>query len=99
MEFEKYIASLKRTLAQVKIDFTPQALIRIKIAIILREIAKQENITVSDEELDKELDEVATRYEDKDAKQKVYSPDYRQYFEQIIRNRKVIQLLKEAMIK
>lgn len=99
MEFEKYIASLKKTLAQVKMDFTPQALIRIKVAIILREIAKQEDIKVSSEELDKELDEIATRYEEKESKQQIYSPEYRQYFEQIIQNRKVIEYLKSHIVK
>jgi len=99
MEFDSYIQSLKKTLAQVKMDFTPQALLRLKIALILREIAKQESIVATDAEVDAELDIAAERYEDKDAKQKVYSPEYRQYFEQIIQNRKVIEHLKSHIVK
>lgn len=99
MDFEKYIQSLKKTLVQVKLDFTPQALMRIKVAIAMREIAKRESLTVSDEELDKELDEVAARYEDAEDKKRIYSPDYRQYFDQVVLNRKVIELVKNAMVK
>jgi len=99
MDFDKYIQSLKKTLPEVKLDFTPQALMRIKVAIAMREIAKRENLVVSEEELDKELDEVAARYEDPDAKKQIYSPEYRQYFEQVVLNRKVIELVKNTMVK
>lgn len=99
MDFEKYIQSLKKDLSQVKLDFTPQALMRIKVAIAMREIAKRENLTVSDEELDKELDESAARYEDAEDKKRIYSPEYRQYFEQVVLNRKVIELVKQVMVK
>jgi len=99
VEFEQYLASLKKNLAQLKLDFTPQALIRIKIALLLREVAKQEQVKVTDEELDKELDDAASRYEDKEAKQQIYSPEYRAYIEQILQNRKTIELLKAAMVK
>lgn len=99
MEFEKYIMSLKKTLPQIKIDFTPQALMRIRVAIILKEIAKQENVSVTNEELDKELDEIASRYEDAEAKKQIYTPDYRQYIEHIATNRKVIDLVKKVVVK
>lgn len=99
MDFEKYIQSLKKTLVQVKMDFTPQALMRIKVAIAMREIAKRESLTVTDEELETELDLAAERYEDPDAKKQIYSPEYRQYFEQIVLNRKVINLVKDTMVK
>jgi trigger factor len=99
MDFEKYVQSLKKTLVQIKLDFTPQALMRIKVAIAMREIAKTENFVVTDEELDKELDEAAEKYEDPEAKKQIYSPEYRQYFEQIILNRKVIEHVKNTMVK
>lgn len=99
MDFEKYVQSLKKTLVQIKLDFTPQALMRIKVAIAMREIAKNEKLEVTDEEVDKELDSAAERYEDAEAKKQIYSPEYRQYFEQIVLNRKVINLVKDVMVK
>lgn len=99
MDFEKYVQSLKKTLVQIKLDFTPQALMRIKVAIAMREIAKRENISVTDAELDTELDEVAARHEDPESKKQIYSPEYRQYVEQVVLNRKVIELVKNVMVK
>ncbi len=99
MVFDDYIKSLKRTLAQIKLDFTPQALMRIKVSLLLRQIAKQELVTVTEEEMIKELDETAARYEEKEAKLQIYSPEYRQYAEQITLNRKVIECIKRVVVK
>jgi trigger factor len=99
LEFDAYIQSLKKTLAQIKLDFTTQALVRIKVAIVMQYIAKKEKIVVSSEELDKELDMIAERYEDKDTKAQIYAPEYREYTEHILSNRKVITFLKEKVIK
>ncbi len=98
-EFDGYLASLKKTLADLKIDFTPQAIMRIKAALIIREVAKQEKIEVPPAEVDAEIDRLAERLEDKEAKKQVYAPAYREYAETMMRNRKVVELLRSAMIK
>ena len=98
-DFEDYLKSLKKTIPEVKIDFTPQALTRIKVAIVIKEVAKLEDVKVTSEEIDEELDHLAEHYgEDREAKEKIYSPAYRDYLETIMRNRKVIVLLKELMV-
>lgn len=99
-DFEKYVESLGKTLAQMKLDFTPQALTRIKVALAMRAIAKQEDVKVSEKELNEELDRIAEPHkENKQAREQIYSPQYRDYMEQIMTNQKVIDLLKEAMVK
>jgi trigger factor len=99
MDFEKYLSSLKKTVAQLKMEFSPQAIVRIKVALIVREVAKQENISVSDKEVDDELDKIAAEYEDAEAKKRVYAPQSRDYVQTILRNRKVIDLLRAAIVK
>jgi trigger factor len=100
LEFDKYLESLKKTLADLKMDFTPQAMIRIKIAMALKEIAKAEKVTVTNEELDQELDALAHYYKDaEEAKKQIYSPEYREYMEAIQRNRKTIEALRRVIIK
>ncbi|MBI2473408.1 trigger factor [Candidatus Uhrbacteria bacterium] len=99
LEFDTYIKNLGKTLAQMKLDFTPQALMRVKVAIVMREIAKQEKIEVDEKELDEELDRIAGQYEETKTKEQVYSPQYRDYMEQILRNRKVIEHLRGIIIK
>lgn len=99
LEFENYLSSIKRTLVQLKMDFTPQALTRIKVALVLRAVAEKEAIKVEEKEIDIELDRLAEQYKEKEAKEQIYSPQYREYVEQILKNRKVIELLKAAIIK
>jgi len=100
MVFEDYLKDvIKKSLADVKLDFTPQALNRIKVALVIKEVAKLENIKPTTEEVDEELDHLAEHYgENKKAKDQIYSPAYREYTEAVMRNRKVIEFLKGLMI-
>lgn len=93
LKFDTYLSNLKKTLAQLKIDFTPQALMRIKVALVLRAVADKEDIKVEEKEIDEELDHMAEHHEDSEAKKRIYSPEYRGYAEHILKNRKVIELL------
>ena len=97
--FEDYLKSINKTLGEMKLGFTPEALVRIKVALVIREIAKQEGIEVAENEVDAELDKLAERYEDKEAKKQIYTPANREYMTAMLKNRKVIDLLKETMVK
>ncbi|MBI4713758.1 trigger factor [Candidatus Uhrbacteria bacterium] len=99
VEFETYVSNLKKTLSQLKIDFTPQAITRIKVALALRAVAEKEKIQVEEKEIDAELDRIADHYEDQESKKRIYEPSFREYAEQMLRNRKVITLLKQKMVK
>ncbi len=95
LDFETYLKNIKKTLPEMKIDFTPQALTRIKVALVLKEIAKKEKIEVEEKDIDAEVDELASRYESKEAKQQIFSPTYREYVTTILKNRKTIARIKE----
>ncbi|TAK04168.1 trigger factor [Patescibacteria group bacterium] len=99
LDFDKYLSSIKKSIAQLKLEFAAQALTRVKVAIIVKEIAKLEKITVEDKEVDEELDKVAENYEDPEAKKRLYSPQYREYVTVVLRNRKVIDKLRSEMVK
>lgn len=99
LEFETYLKNLKKTLGEMKMDLTPQAIVRIKVTLIMREVAKKEDIHVQQKEVDEELDRLAARYEDPAMKKEIYAPTYREYAEQILKNRKVIEHLKQVMVK
>lgn len=99
LEFDTYVKNLGKTLAQMKLDFTPQALMRVKVAIMMREVAREQKIEVAEKEIDEELDRIAEGYEDPKAKEQVFSPQYRDYMQQILKNRKVIEHLRKIIIK
>jgi trigger factor len=99
-EFDTYLESLGKTLTEMKLDFTPQALTRIKVALSMRAVADKEKIEVDDKDLDAALDKAAEQYkENKEAREQIYSPQYRDYMEQMLKNRKVIEFLRSVMVK
>jgi trigger factor len=97
--FEQYLKNLGKTLGQLKIDLASQALIRIKVALLLRAIAEEQNIVTKTEEVDAEIDKIAEHYKDEDTRKQIYSPQYREYTEQILKNRNTIKFLKELIVK
>lgn len=99
VEFDTYLKNLGKTLAQIKLDFTPQAIMRIKVAIMLRAIGVEEKIEVGEQELNEELDRAADAYEDQNTKQQIYSPHHREYMEHVLRNRKVIAYLRKMIVR
>jgi trigger factor len=91
MDWATYLSSLKKTADEIKLDMTPKALERIKVAILLREIGERENIETTDVEL---LEETTNRLNattsDAKAQQEIQSDDYQDYLRTTLRNRKII---------
>jgi trigger factor len=100
MEFDEYLKSVNKSVPDLKLDFAQQALIRIKVALILEEVAKQEKLAPTPEEIDAEVDRIgAAVSKDPAAKEHVFSPAYRDRIEAQLRNRKTVDFLKKAMVK
>lgn len=99
-EWAKYLEHIKKTEAQLKLDFAPQALRRIKATLAVREIVTREKITASDEEVNQEIDRAAAHYaDDKEAREHLYSPAYREQTSMVLRNRKALERLKKLNLK
>jgi len=100
MKWPDYLSSIKKTPDDLKLDFIPQALRRIKTAVLIKELAKKENIKPTDEEIDAEVDRILTQVPPKDSetRERVSSPDYRDYVASLMRNRKVLEWLKQQCV-
>jgi len=94
-----YLSSIKKTAEQIKLDMVPQAMNRVKTSILIREVAKQDGITVTDEEIDGELDRLMASAPDKESRERLASPEYREYVQTVMRNRKTLEALKQKGIK
>jgi len=100
MEFNEYLESVKKSVPELKLDFAKQALIRIKVALILEEVAKKEKIAPTPEEIDAEVDRIGEAVaKDPAAKEHIFSPEYRDRIEAQLRNRKTVDFLKAKMVK
>lgn len=96
---EDYLASLKKSADQLRLDFVPRAIERVKTALYIRDAAKRHNIEISEADVDHEIDHILERVTDKETRDRVTSPDYRDYVTTVMRNRKTLEKLKEQGIK
>jgi trigger factor len=101
MKMEDYLVSIKKTKDELRLGFVEQAMRRIKAATLIKEIAKRENIAVSEDELDTEVDRIlaTVKPEDVATRERVISPEYREYVSILMRNQKTLELLKKKGIK
>lgn len=94
-KFEDYLASLKKTHDQLLLELTPDAVKRVKSALLIREIALKEKITVSEKEIDEKIEQLTRQYKGYEkVEERVTSPEYRHYLRNSIANRKVVDMLK-----
>ena len=102
-KFEDYLASVKKNREQIMLDMLPDAVKRVKISLLVREIAKTEGIKVTDEEVEKQIKGMKDYYEQaaktapdaKDMVKRAETPEYRNYVVNVMSSRKVIDKLRE----
>lgn len=101
MKWEDYLSSIKKTRDELRLDMTTQAIRRIKTAVLVKAFAKQQQVAISEDELDKETDDILMRIRenDKETRERIASPEYRQYIAIQLRNRKTLEWLKQECVK
>jgi trigger factor len=85
---EQYLKEIKKDRALVRTEWRPDAARRARLELALVEIARAENIHAPKEEVDAEIREILKRH--RDARPEIA----RQFVENMILNRKVIQFLE-----
>ena len=107
LQFADYLNHLKKKESDLLLDFTPDAIKRVKSSLAIRQIALNEKITIDDKEIDDETDLTLKSYqmnpqyasELKQIEDNIKSPNARRYFENLLINRKVMKLLRKEMVK
>jgi trigger factor len=95
-KFEDYLASIKKSKEELVLDFLPQAVKRVKSALILREVALKEGLAITKEEIEEKINEIKKQYKSDEKVQKMADePGYRSYIGNILANQKVIKKLRE----
>lgn len=98
LNFDEYLKNIKKEKKELEEEFKPKALERVKISLIIKEIAEKENIKAEDKEIEEELGRIESQVDSEEAKRNIRSEGYRQYVGAIVRNRKVIEMLKSQCI-
>lgn len=94
--FEDYLSTIKKTRDQLTLDLLPEAVKRVKVSLMIREVAKEEKIVVNPEELHKHIEEMKKHYQGQaDIIEKISTEEYKRYVLNVLASRKVIDKLKE----
>ncbi|MFH1412608.1 MAG: trigger factor [bacterium] len=97
---ENYLQSIKKSKEQLAKEMEPEALKRVKSALLVREIALSEKIEASQDEINKEVKRMLEYYKgDKEIESKIKNPPYQKHMENQIVQRKALDKLKEWNIK
>ncbi len=101
MKVEDYLASIKKTADDLRMEFVPQAMRRIRTATLIKNVAKQEDIKIKDADVDTEIDTIlkGLREDDAETRKRVTSPEYREYVAIMMRNQRALDVLKSYGIK
>jgi trigger factor len=95
-KFEDYLKHLKKSRSELMLEMMPNAIKRVKAALIIREIAMAEKISPSDEEVENKVSELKAQYVGQEKVLKMFEePGYKSYLRNILNNEKVIEKLKE----
>ena len=96
---EQYLANIKKTEEQIYTDFTENAEKRAKAALISRQVALENKISVEKDELTKEIEDIKQAYPgDKTIEENLKKPEVIDTVAATIQNRKVVALLKEKVL-
>lgn len=100
MDMAGYLKSLNKTHEDLHKDFRPQALQRIKAALIIRQLAKEEKIKAEEKEIADEIKKQTEIYKDsKEVLQNIQHPGYRDHLANVLTNQKVIKLITDNIVK
>lgn len=93
MTLDSYLQQIKKTREEIEQEWHPQAEKRIMAALALEEIAKQENIEISSEDIEGEMNKVMAQYKNiKDAKKNVDIAKLYNYIKGSKQNEKIFEL-------
>lgn len=96
---ENYLNDIKKTEKEIFEDFAENATKRAQAALISRQFAKDNNISVSKDDIDAEIAIIKKTYQgDAKVEENLKRPEVIDTIAATIQNRKVVQLLKEKII-
>lgn len=90
---EEYLKGQNKTLDQIKAEWRPQAETNVKMELGLSEIARLENINISDDELQAEIDKI----QDQRVKAQFGSEEPRMHLRHALRQTKTLNTLKSLV--
>ncbi|MCD6550577.1 trigger factor [bacterium] len=99
VSFEEYLKKIGKTEEEIKKDLLKPAQRNVKMSLVLRAIAKRENINVSQEEIEMQINEILKRYPNLESAKSLDLERLKEYTKERISNEKTFRLLEEYVKK
>lgn len=99
LTFEKYLEQIKKTKEELEKELRPLAEKRAKAALVLKEIADREKITVSPEEIKKKNAAILQQIPDEESRKKINQENLDAFSLGLLRSEKVFQFLEKQKEK
>lgn len=100
LDLAGYLKSINKTHDDLHTDFRTQAIERIKAALILKQLAKYNDIKAEESEVKAEIEKQKNTYkEDPEALKQINSHDNWQYLANVLTNQKVIKFISDKIVK
>lgn len=100
MPFDDYLAKIGKKKTDLLLDYTPEAVKRAKSAILIRKLAEDHKIEPTDVEVLGEQTKMMNMYKDTpEMQERVRSEEGMNYLRMVVRNRKVMDFLRETCVK
>ena len=95
MKWEDYLLHIKKTIDELKNEWREEAMKRVRVGLALREIATEEKMSPSAEEIQLRSDEFLKQYDSPTDAQKQIDPErLKEYTKGILKNEKVFEFLE-----
>lgn len=96
MEFENYLKQIKKTREELENEWRPQAEKRIKAAMVLEKMAKDEEIKVESGKIEEEMNKTMQYYKNvKDLEKNINMEKLYKYIEGMLTNEEVFKMLEK----
>jgi trigger factor len=95
-KMDDYLSSMKKTRNQIALDLLPEAVKRVKTALLIREVGELEKIEASENDIEEKIKSLLEQYKGyAKVEERVKDPNYRAYLKNSIASQKVVEKLKE----
>jgi trigger factor len=94
ISFEEYLASTKKTEAEIKETYRKEAEKRLRGFLVLRELGRKENVEVSEKEVEEEVAKSIKNYSKEDLA-KIDINELKEYTKGVINNEKIFDILEK----
>lgn len=96
MTWEKYLAHIKKSEQEIKDGWQDEARKRVRVSLVLREIARAEQVRPTEEEIKERADRLLAQFKTAAEAERAVDPgELRDYTQGVLKNEKVFELLED----